>query len=218
MKTSAWWLVVLVLSAGPSFAQKIYIDHDTDYDSSKLETFQWAKTEETGLEQADPLLHSRIVNGIEHYLTLGGVREVLDDPDVYVTYHTNTKEDVSFNTSSYGYGYPGGWGYGGYYGAHGYGYGGYGGMSTTTVSTYIRGTLIVDVWDAASKELVWRGMAANITVSDNPAKMTSRIDKALKKMIDKWQQIKAYETKDKEKAAKRAAKDAEKAAKAAAEG
>jgi hypothetical protein len=212
MKSSAWWLVVLVLATGPSFAQKIYIDHDKDYDGSKIKTFQWAKTEETGLQQADPLLHSRIVNGIEHYITLGGTREVLENPDVYVTYHTNTKEDVSFNTSSYGYGYPGGWGYGGYYGAHGYGYGGYGGMSTTTVSTYIRGTLIVDVWDAKTKELVWRGMAANITVSDNPNKMATRIDKALKKMIDKWQQIKAREIKEDAKAAKAAAKAEAKAA------
>jgi hypothetical protein len=208
MKSSAWWLVVLVLATGPSFAQKIYIDYDKEYDGAKNKTFQWAKTEDTSLAQTDPLLHSRIVNGIEHYLTLGGAREVLSDPDIYVTYHTSTKEDVSFNTSSYGYGYPGGWGYGGYYGRYGYGYGGYGGggMSTTTVSTYIRGTLVVDAWDAKTKELVWRGMAANITVSDNPEKMAKRIDKALKKMVDQWQKIKDRKAKDDAKAAKAAAK------------
>jgi len=212
MKLSAWWLVVLVLATGPSFAQKIYIDYDKDYDGAKNKTFQWAKTDDTSLAQADPLLHSRIVNAIEHYITLNGAREVLSDPDVYVTYHTSTKEDVSFNTSSYGYGYPGGWGYGGYYGRYGYGYGGYGGMSTTTVSTYIRGTLVIDVWDAATKELVWRGMAANITVSDNPEKMAKRIDKAIKKMVDQWQKIKDRKAKDDAKAAKAAAKAEAKAA------
>ena len=83
-------------------------------------------------------------------------------------------------------------------------------ISTTTVSTYVRGTLIVDVWDAKTKELIWRGMAANITVSDNPNKMATRIDKALKKMVDKWQQIKAKAAKDKAKAEKAAAKAAAK--------
>ena len=65
----------------------------------------------------------------------------------------------------------------------------------TTVRTYDKGTLIVDIWDAASNELVWRGTAANITVTDNPTKMEKRIDKVLKKMVDKWREIKAQRAK-----------------------
>ena len=49
----------------------------------------------------------------------------------------------------------------------------------------------MDIWDAASDKLVWRGTAVNITVTDNPTKMDKRIDKALKKMVDKWRKIKA---------------------------
>ncbi len=188
MKSLTWVVAILLLTAGPAFAQKIYIDYDPSYDASGVETFAWAETSETSVANQDPLLHSRILNGIEYYLTLGGAREVENDPDVHVTYHSSTKKEVVVDTSHYGYGYPGSWGY---YGRR-YPYGGYG-TSTSTVRTYNRGTLVVDIWDAASDKLVWRGTAVNITVTDNPTKMDKRIDKALKKMVDKWRKIKAQD-------------------------
>ena len=186
MKSLTWVVAILLLTAGPAFAQKIYIDYDPSYDTSSVETFAWAETSETSVATQDPLLHSRILNGIEYYLTLAGAREDENDPDVYVTYHTSTKKEVVVDTSHHDYGYPGSWGY---YGRR-YPYSGYG-TSTSTVRTYNRGTLVVDIWDAASDKLVWRGTAVNITVTDNPTKMDKRIDKALKKMVDKWRKIKA---------------------------
>jgi hypothetical protein len=187
-KTAVLAIVLVVLAVGPAFAQKVYVDYDKDYDFDNVKTFSWVKTETTSMEGADPLMHSRIVNAIEHYISMGGVRETDSNPDVHVTYHTSTKENVSFNTDHWGYGYPRGW-YGGYYGRYGYGAGF--STSTTTVSTYNTGTLIVDVWDAKSKELIWRGIATNITVSTNPAKMEKRIDKALKKIVSKSQKLRA---------------------------
>ena len=170
--------------AGPVFAQQISIDYDEDYDGSGIKTFAWAETSKTSVAEANPLLHSRILNGIEYYLTLAGAREVESDPDVYVTYHASTSEQVVLNTTSYGYGYPGGWGYHGGRSYHA------GVPSTTTVSTYERGTLVVDVWDAETKQLVWRGIASNISVYEDPEKMKKRIDTALKKMVKKWEKIK----------------------------
>ena len=186
MKFRVFLVFASVLMAGPVFAQKVYIDYDKGYDFDGVKTFSWAKTSETSVQQGDPLLHSRIVNALEHYLSMGGAREVESDPDIYVTYHTSTKKEMSLDTTNWGYGYPGGWYRGGYYGR-------YGGMgsSTTTVSTYEVGTLVVDAWDRATKKLVWRGTAAGITVSENPQKMEKRVDKALKKIVDKWQKIKA---------------------------
>ena len=147
MRFAALVLVALALTAVPAFGQKIYIDYDKDYDSSHIKTFAWRATEDSSVAAANPLLHSRILNGIEHYITMNGTLEVESDPDVWVTYHANSREEVVFNTSSYGYGYPGGWhgGYGGYYGRGYYGGGYYGGASSvSTVSTYQRGTLIVE--------------------------------------------------------------------------
>ena len=199
MKFRVFVVAALLLMAAPAFAQKVYIDYDKEYDFDSPETFSWAKTSETSVEDANPLMHSRIVNAIEHYLTMGQLREVESDPDLYVTYHTSTKENLSLNTTSFGYGYPGGW-HGGYYG--GYGYGGMGmGSSSTTVSTYETGTLVVDAWDPKTEKLVWRGTATNMTVAANPDKMMKRIDKALSKIVKKWQNLKAKQAKAEAKAA-----------------
>jgi len=190
MKFRILVILAALLVAGPAFAQKVYIDYDKDYDFSSIETFKWTKTEETSLAQQDSLMHSRIVNAIEHYLTMGKVREVDGEPDIYVTYHTSTKENLSFNTTNFGYGYPGGW-YGGYYGRYGYGTGF--NTASTTVSTYETGTLLVDAWDANTEKLVWRGTATNISVVDNPEKMMKRIEKALKKIVNKWAKMKSQD-------------------------
>jgi len=197
MKFSALLVLGLVLVAGPAFAQKVYIDYDKEFTTGEIKTFAWSDTTETSVKEANPLLHSRIVNGIEYYLTLGGIREDNSDPDVYVTYHGSSEQEVSFDTDHWGYGYPSAWYGGGYYG--GYGHGGYGGSygtSTTTMRTYEKGTLVVDVWDAESKKLVWRGTALNITVTDNPSKMEKKIDKALKKMVNEWRKIKEKNAKN----------------------
>ena len=184
MKT-ALLVLGLVLTTGPALAQKIYIQYDREYDTRGVETFAWKDTSESSVANTNPLLHSRIVNGIEYYLSLGGAREVDSSPDVYVTYHTSTNKEIVVDTDHYGYGYPGGWGY---YGRP-YVYSSYG-TSTSTVRTYEKGTLVVDVWDAESNKLVWRGTAANITVTDNPTKMEKKIDKALKKIIGEWKKVK----------------------------
>jgi len=203
MKFRVFVVAALLLMAAPAFAQKVYIDYDKDYDFDSPESFMWAKTSETSVEDANPLMHSRIVNAIEHYLTMGQLREVESDPDLYVTYHTSTKENLSLNTTSFGYGYPGGWyggGYGGHYGMYGGGF--YGGMgsSSTTVSTYETGTLVVDAWDPKTEKLVWRGTATNMTIAANPDKMMKRIDKALSKIVKKWQNLKAKQAKAEAKA------------------
>jgi hypothetical protein len=46
-------------------------------------------------------------------------------------------------------------------------------LSTTTHSTNTRGTLIVNIWDAAKKELIWRG-AAEAVVKEEPEKAAKR--------------------------------------------
>ena len=188
MKSRLLLALILILAVTPAFAAKVFIDHDQKYDFSSIKTFAWAPTPDTSVESTNPLMHSRIVNAIEHYITMGGTQEVTENPDVYVTYHTDSKEEMQLNTSSYGYGYPGGWGWGGY--GYGAGWGGASmGSSTTSVSTYEVGTLVVDVWDADAKELVWRGTATNIDLSDNPDKMMKKIDKALAKIVKKSKQL-----------------------------
>ena len=105
MKFRVLMLLAAVLIAGPAFAQKIYIDYDKEYDGSKNKTFAWG-SEEATLAEVDPFLHAKILETLKGYITESGVTEVDSDPDVYVTYHGSSKDEMSVNTTSMGVGYP----------------------------------------------------------------------------------------------------------------
>ena len=181
--------MVLVLFALPAAAQKVYVDYDRKAIKNDYKSFAWGPTPETSLGGESPLMHSRIKNTVEYYLTEGGLIEDTKDPDLYVTYHTNSSEEVRYNTTTFGYSYGSAWGYNPYWGGMGGGT-----TSTTTAQSYQRGSLIIDIWDARTKEIVWRG-TAEATVTSNPEKGAKKIDKALKKMIKQYQKLRAEDAK-----------------------
>jgi len=186
MRKSLGMALMVVLFAMPAAAQKVYVDYDRNAIKNDYRTFAWQETGPT-LQEFAPLMHTRIKNGIEHYLTEGGFIEDAKDPDLWVTYHTSAQEEVQFSVTSYGYGYGAGWGWSPYWGATG------GGVSTTA-STYERGTLVVDIWDAKTNEIVWRGTASAV-VSENPKKAQKTVEKALEKMVKQFRELKAEEAK-----------------------
>lgn len=172
-------ILTLTLIAAPSIAQKVFVDFDSSADFDSYKTFAWATTPETSMQSSNALMHSRLKNGIEHYLTQGGLTEVESDPDLYVTYHTSDKEELSINTTNWGYGYGPRWGWDPYWG---------GSMGTTTssVTSYTRGTLVIDIWDAKEKQMIWRGSASDV-IPQNPDKLAKKIDKSLAKIVKEWQ-------------------------------
>jgi hypothetical protein len=172
-------LAILVLA--PAFAAKPQIQWNESYDFSTIKTFEWQDHAGQSLKESDPFLHSHLVNAIEYQLTAAGLTEVTENPDVYVNYTSSTRNDVRLESDSYGYGF-GAYGYG--WGRYGYGMGvGVGPTSTTTRVVEIpRGTLVVDIWDASNKELVWRGTASDISVSDDPEKTQRNVAKAVEAM------------------------------------
>lgn len=69
----------------------------------------------------------------------------------------------------------------------GYRWGGWDRWGPTTVNVYEipTGTLIVDLLDGRSNELVWRGIATK-TLSENPQKVAKLINKVVTKMFKKF--------------------------------
>ncbi len=81
-------------------------------------------------------------------------------PDLLVKYHFLTQEQMDTNTTYWGGGW-GGWGMGGWgmgWGGMGMGMGGMG-WANTTQSPRTIGILTLDMIDAKTKQLVWRGQA-----------------------------------------------------------
>ena len=177
---SAKWLLAgasLLLAATPALAQKVNVDYDKTFDFSKVETYQWVDPVQ---DAGNPLMIQRLHNAIDYHMSMKGVRKVDSDPDVFLTYSTSSKEEFSVSSTNFGYGYGAGW----------YGYGGGVGMTSTNVTSYEVGTLVIDVWDAKTKNLVWRGTAEG-TVAANPEKMERKLTTALEKLYDKWEKMAA---------------------------
>jgi hypothetical protein len=57
--------------------------------------------------------------------------------------------------------------------------------ATTTEQDYKEGTLVVDMYDAKTKQLIWRGSSED-TGSNNAEKNKRNLDKGVAKMFNKF--------------------------------
>lgn len=155
-------------------SEKLNFDYDRQANFSSYETYAWHDGENT-LADEFPLAHERFTAAVDRELSGKGLRKVSSSPDVYVTYFADAEENVSIDTDHFRYGYGAGWYWGGM------------GMtsSTSRVRTYTTGTLVVDMWDAGQKQLVWRGIVSD-TVSDNPGSNEKKLQSAASKMFEKY--------------------------------
>jgi hypothetical protein len=53
------------------------------------------------------------------------------------------------------------------------------------VETYKIGTLVLDMYDTGSKQLIWRGTASE-SISDDSSKNEKKLQKSVDKMFDKF--------------------------------
>jgi Domain of unknown function (DUF4136) len=72
-------------------------------------------------------------------------------------------------------------GFGGGWGWRRFGGGSFG-EATTTTDTYKVGTVVVDLFDTKTKQLIWRG-AASDTLSDNSDKNIKNLNESVDKMF-----------------------------------
>jgi Domain of unknown function (DUF4136) len=161
-----------LLFATASFAQQVKTDYDRSADFGKYKTYSWEK-----VQTQDPLWVGRIKEAVNTALTAKGLRAVESGGDIAIIAIETTQNQQTLNTFYDGLG--GGWGW------RGRGFGGLGGLgeSTTTTDTYKVGTLVVDLFDANTKALIWRGSSSD-TLSDKSDKNIKNLDKGVKKLFD----------------------------------
>lgn len=56
------------------------------------------------------------------------------------------------------------------------------GIATTHVDSYTVGTLVVDLFDSRTKQLIWRGWASD-ALPDNPQKESKKLNKDIGKLF-----------------------------------
>jgi hypothetical protein len=197
--TSAFVLTAAACSTG---GVKVRTTMAPDASLSGLHTFTVLAAPERSnrapaLASTDPMLNNSITNQqLRNDLVQGfqGKGYTLDssNPDFEVAYYAGTKEKMDttyWNPGpAYRYGYRGfglrsnrfAWAWP-YYSGYGYGYP-YG-----QVEEYTQGTVIVDVIDPKTQELLWRGQGV-ATVSDDPAKYSQDLSQSVNAILKKFPQ------------------------------
>jgi hypothetical protein len=179
MKRAFVFAILLLAPLSLSGAKlKAYIDYDQHADFSTFKTFKYYETLETSVEDEAPMTHRLIRALIMKQLHDGGMKRVEEDPDVYVTYHTDTSSGLRMNTTNYMYHYSAGWWVSPYWGS---------GMD---ISGYTQGTLIIDIWNAKTNEAVWRGVVVGV-LSDTATleKVEKTVVKALNLLGKEWRKM-----------------------------
>ena len=203
MKRLPRFLSVLLVSVLMSGCATIAIQRDYDESASfdDYQTFSWIPAKNTqdvpGPYRDDGLLDKRIKRAVTNALAYQGYTEQPDGtPDFYVVYRVGLEEktrNVYFDSGYYGYA---GYGFYGYpyrlrrtffgYRGLGYGYPYYGGGPGhyPAVTTYTEGTLVIDIIDAKTDELVWRGSAVS-PMSDETYD-AKEINKVVEKILEEF--------------------------------
>jgi hypothetical protein len=159
---------MMFLFAAKSSAQQVKTDYDRAVNFGQYKTYSWAQ-----VKTKDALDVDRIKNAVNAALTAKGWTQVDSDSDVSIVAIEITRNQQTLNTFYDGFG--GGWGW------RRFGGGGFG-EATTTTETYKVGTLVVDLFDAKTKQLIWRG-ASSDTLSNNSDKNIKNLDKGVNKMF-----------------------------------
>jgi hypothetical protein len=156
-------LLIAIIMTIPAVAQQVKTDYDRSANFSQYKTYSWS-----GVKTADPLLVDRIKNAVNSALSAKGLTQVDSGGNLTINAMEITKDQQTLDTF-----YNGGFG--------GRRFGGLG-DATTTTETYKIGTLVVDLFDAQSKELVFRGSSSD-TLSDKSDKNIKNLNKGVEKMF-----------------------------------
>jgi len=139
----------------------VSVDYDKEADFSKLKTYAW----QSGQPAVNRLIHKRIVNAIDGQLASKGWTKTESAPNAIVIYYAAVDEPRQLNA----------WGNGPRWG----------GSGTVKEETILIGQLVVDIYDASTEQLLWRGDARD-TATDNPGKNEKKMNEAVAKLFKQF--------------------------------
>ena len=154
-------LLALVLTPAV-FAGTVSVDFDHSENFAQLKTYSWAT-----VSTANSIWDKRVKAAVDRELTARGYAQVSTGGDLQLAAIEKTSVQQQYNTYYDGFG--------------GRRFGGLG-ESTTSLDSYKVGTLIVDIFESNSKQLIWRGTGSE-DLSGNPDKNTRKIDKEVQQMF-----------------------------------
>jgi hypothetical protein len=157
----------LVLSVASAIAvgQTVSVNYNHSQSFAAFHTYAWQIDDPNKI--ANSILAQAAISDIDNALVGKGFSKVdiSANPDVIVIASGGLKQQTSYTA----------------WGMRGIG----GGMGGITPEQNVEGTLVVSIYSAKDKALVWRGIGQN-TLSNNGNKNQQMVGKAVTKMFKQW--------------------------------
>lgn len=167
-------LAFVVLGCAPALAvaQNVRVNWSQRAAFSDYKTYQWIPSR----NENHPFYRQYVGEYVNFNIQKRGLRPVQgpQSPDLLVTYHFLTRQTVDIETDGFGDGGWGGWG--------GWGMGGMYYSNTTQVPRTM-GLLTIDMIDAKTRKIVWRGQATEDNVVKNSKGEEKDVAKSIHKML-----------------------------------
>jgi hypothetical protein len=151
--------ILAVMLGAVGCAPSVTVSHDRDptADLSGLRDYRWLPQRTSAA-----LLDARVKAAVNDQLFRKGYLGEAARPDFYVAYYVGARDRIDVTTWGYGY-------------------------RRTDVREYTEGTLIVDVIDARTMQLVWRSFAqGTLDPSASPQDRDQRLRAAVTKMLKEF--------------------------------
>jgi hypothetical protein len=146
-------------------AQEVHFDYDRSANFGSYKTYQWVDV--ANGHAGNQLMDQNIKRAIDQQLAGKGLRRVETGGDLHVVYHAAMDQEKQFDA----------WGSG----PRWYGTG------RVTTSTIQVGKLVVDIYDPAKKQLIWRGAAEKtLDIKKDPEKNYQNLEKAMAKLFKNY--------------------------------
>jgi hypothetical protein len=148
-------------------AQDVTYNFMPGTDFAKYHTYKWVPIE--GGSHPNQIADAQIKSSVDSQLAAKGLTKTdSDNADLLIGYQVAVDKEKQWNAYSMG-------------GAR------FGGMGSATSSTISNGTLVIDMYDPTSKQLVWTGKATKtLNPSSNQEKNQKNLDKAMAKLLKNY--------------------------------
>ena len=166
---------------------KVSTDYDQSADFTALKGFNWlpesAKVEKENAYLNNRIMDVRITKAIDKQLVVQGF-SFSTAPDFYVNYSITSEKKTNIRTYDNYSGYGPSWGWGIGYGHRGMSLSAH---TETRVDEYQQGSLVIDVIDPTSLELIWRGIGSKrLPESTDAAEMDKLVANVVKNILSKF--------------------------------
>jgi hypothetical protein len=171
-------------------AQKVSYDYNRTADFTRFKTYTFKDCTKTD----SPLIDARITTAVAAELGARGFIRDDREPDMYVTARQAFRTEKEYTAYTTGYGYPWGWGTGWGWGWHpGWDWGWNPSWYTDVrVRDIVVGTLTIDLTDAATEQLLWRGVGVkDVHASSSPSRIDKRVTRAVAKIFKSFSPARA---------------------------